>query len=403
VPVVIDRAEATERLAELAIYGTNLQPGQVLGISSYVGKEELTRLIARKGYQRGARWVDVVTFDHWLKRERIAHAAEETLDFVPPWLGERLLWLSEEHAARVSLSGPQAPTALDGLDPARTGRDMLPWVSEVGPVVNARTTNWTIVPAPTAQWAVKVYPGLETEEALDRLWEAIVHVCRLETPDPGAAWDERSATLKANAVRLTERRFDAIRLHGPGTDLTVGLLPTSTWLAGGAETVDGIQHHPNLPTEETFTTPDPARVDGHVTGTMPLELYGSTIRGLRVEFEGGRAVRIDADEGADALRAAAARDDGASRLGELALVDGEGRIGPLGTVFFDTLLDENAASHIAIGHAYERGVEDEADVARINHSSIHVDFMIGSPELDVDGITTGGDVVPLLRGGQWQI
>jgi aminopeptidase len=403
VAVVIDRAEATERLAELAIYGTNLQPGQVLAISSYVGKEELTRLIARKGYQRGARWVDVVYFDHWLKRERIANAAEETLEFVPPWLRERLLWLSEEHAARVSLSGPQAPTALDGLDPARAGRDMLPWLPEVGPVVNARTTNWTIVPAPTAAWAVKVYPELEPEEALDRLWEAIVHVCRLEGPDPGAAWAERSATLKANAARLTERRFDAIRLHGPGTDLTVGLLPSSIWLAGGAETVDGIRHHPNLPTEETFTTPDPERVDGHVTATMPLELYGSTIRGLRVEFEGGRAVRIDADEGADALRAAAARDEGASRLGELALVDGEGRIGPLGTVFFDTLLDENAASHIAIGHAYERGVKDEADAARINHSSIHVDFMIGSPELDVDGLTKGGEVVPLLRVGRWQI
>jgi aminopeptidase len=280
---------------------------------------------------------------------------------------------------------------------------MLPWLPEVGPVVNARTTNWTIVPAPTAPWAVKVYPGLEPEEALDRLWEAIVHVCRLETPDPGAAWDERDATLKANAARLTERRFDAIHLHGPGTDLTVGLLPSSIWLAGGAETVDGIGHHPNLPTEETFTTPDPERVDGHVTATMPLELYGSTISGLQVEFEGGRAVRIDADAGADVLRAAAARDEGASRLGELALVDGEGRIGPLGTVFFDTLLDENAASHIAIGHAYDRGVGDEADAARINHSSIHVDFMIGSPELDVDGLTDGGAVVPLLRGGRWQI
>jgi aminopeptidase len=403
VPVVIDRAEATERLAELAIYGANVQLGQVLAISSYVDKEELTRLIARKGYQRGARWVDVVTFDQWLKRERIAHAAEETLDFVPPWMRERLLWLSEEHAARVTLSGPQAPTALEGLDPARAGRDLLPWLPEVGPVVNARTTNWTIVPAPTAAWAEKVYPGLEQEVALERLWEAIVHVCRLEGPDPGAAWDERSATLQANAARLTARRFDAIRLHGPGTDLTVGLLRSSVWLAGGAVTVDGIRHQPNLPTEEVFTTPDPERVDGHVSGTMPLELYGSIVQGLRVEFEGGRAVKIDADEGADALRAAAARDEGASRLGELALVDGEGRIGPLGTVFYSTLLDENAASHIAIGHAYERGVEDEADVARINHSSIHVDFMIGSPELDVDGITTNGEVVPMLREGRWQI
>jgi aminopeptidase len=167
--------------------------------------------------------------------------------------------------------------------------------------------------------------------------------------------------------------------------------------------VDGLQHHPNLPTEETFTTPDPERVDGHVTATLPLELYGSEIRGLRVELAGGRVVRIDAETGAEALRAAAARDDGASRLGELALVDGAGRIGPLGTVFYDTLIDENAASHVALGHAYARCVEDEGDRARINESTVHIDFMIGSPELEVDGLTRDGEVVPLLREGRWQI
>ena len=400
---MLDRAEATDKLAQLAIYGTNLQPGQILAVTSYLGKEELTRLIARKGYERGARWVDVLYFDQWLKRERIANAPDDSLEFVPPWLSQRLLWLSEQHAARVSLSGPQAPTALDGLDPARAGRDLLPYLPEVGPVVNARTTNWTIVPAPTAPWAQLVYPELEPEAALDRLWEAVVHICRLDEPDPEAAWEARSATLKANAGRLTGRRFDAIRLHGPGTDLTVGLFRSSTWLAAGAETVDGIHHHPNLPTEECFTTPDPSRVDGHVTATMPLELYGAHIRGLRVEFEGGRAVKVDADEGADTIRSLIARDDGASRLGELALVDGEGRIGALGTVFFDTLIDENAASHIALGHAYERAVEDESELARVNDSSIHVDFMIGSPELAVDGLTAGGDAVPVLREGRWQI
>ena len=401
---MLDRAEATERLAELAIYGTNLQPGQVLAITTYPGKEELTRLIARKAYERGARWVDVLAFDMLVKRERIAHAPEGSLEDVPPWLTSRLRWLSEVRAARVSLSGPQDPDALAGLDPARAGRDLLPYLPEVGEVVNARTTNWTIVPAPTGPWARKVYPdAADEEEALDRLWEAIVHVCRLETGDPAAAWAARAAELKASAARLTERRFDAIRLRGPGTDLTVGLLPSSTWVADGAETVDGLVHHPNLPTEEVFTTPDPARADGVVAATLPLELYGAVIRGLGVELEGGRVVRIDADEGAETLRSAAARDEGAGRLGEIALVDGAGRIGPLGTVFYDTLLDENAASHVALGHGYARAVADEADRARLNESAVHIDFMVGSPELEVDGITAAGEAVPVLRRGEWQL
>ena len=168
-------------------------------------------------------------------------------------------------------------------------------------------------------------------------------------------------------------------------------------------TVDGLRHFPNIPSEEMFTTPDPLRADGHVTATRPLELYGAMIDGIRVEFEGGKAIRIDADKGADALRGIAAKDDGSSRLGELALVDGEGRIGPLGTTFFETLVDENSASHIALGNAYGHVVESDEDRARINKSSIHVDFMIGSPELDVDGLTTDGEAVPLLRGGVWQV
>jgi aminopeptidase len=167
--------------------------------------------------------------------------------------------------------------------------------------------------------------------------------------------------------------------------------------------VGGLRRFPNIPSEEMFTTPDPQRVDGHVTATRPLEVYGAMIDGIRVEFSSGRAVRIDADRGAETLRSIAAKDDGASRLGELALVDGEGRIGPLGTVFYETLIDENAASHVALGSAYELGVDDDAAKALVNRSAVHVDFMIGSPELDVDGITRDGDAVPVLRGGAWEI
>jgi aminopeptidase len=395
--------EWSEKLAALAVYGANVQPGQYVSVTTYVGKEEIARRIARLAYQRGARYVDVVTFDQWVKRERVAHAAEDTLDFIPPWMQERLRYLSDEHAARITLSGPHAPRALEGLDPARAGRDLLPYLPETGEIVNRMTTSWCIVPAPTRAWAEAVYPELDGDAAYENLWEAVAHICRLDADDPGAAWDERGADLKANATRLTDRRFDAIRLHGPGTDVTIGLLPSAHWAAGDLVTVDGRRHSPNLPTEELFTTPDPERVDGHVTATMPLELFGSVIEGIRVQFEGGRATKIDADKGADTLRSVAARDEGAARLGELALVDGEGRIGPLQTVFFDTLIDENAASHIALGHGYDHPVDDPTDKARINESRVHVDFMIGSPELAVDGLTGDGDAVPVLRQGAWQI
>jgi len=401
---VRDYADLTTRLADLIVgFGANVQPGQLVGITTYVGKEELTREIARAAYARGARYVDVLYADQWVKRERLLAAADETLDYIPPWMRDRMRYFSDEHAARIALSGPQAPHALDGIAAERAGRDLLPYLPETGKIVNLRTTNWCVAPAPTPDWAEAVYPGLTSDEALDRLWQAIAHICRLEADDPEEAWRERMRVVKQCAARLTERRFDAIRLHGPGTDLTVGLLPSSRWHAAEFTTVDGLDHYPNIPSEETFTTPDPLRVDGHVTATLPLELYGSIISGIRVEFAGGRAVKIDADENADALRSACAKDDGGTRLGELALVDAGGRIGPLETVFFDTLIDENAASHIALGSGYTLTVADEADRARVNESDIHIDFMVGSPALNVDGITGAGEHVPVLREGVWQI
>ena len=399
-----DHAELTRRLADLVVgYGANVQPGQIVGVTTYTGKEELTREVARAAYQRGARWVDVLTFDPWVKRQRLAYADESTLDYVPGWMVDRLEWLSDEHAARVTLTGPAAPEALDGIDPARAGRDLLPYLRNTGDVINRSTTNWCVAPAPTPGWASLVYPDVDPDEALDRLWDAIAHVCRLDEDDPAAAWQQRARTLEGVAARLTERRFDAIRLHGPGTDLTVGLLPSSTWHAADFTTVDGLRHFPNIPSEEMFTTPDPARAEGHVTATRPLEVYGAMIDGIRVEFSGGKVTGIDADRGADTLRSIAAKDEGSARLGELALVDKEGRIGPLGTTFYETLLDENAASHIALGNGYELGVGEDADRAKVNQSQVHVDFMIGSPELDVDGIPSAGEPVPLLRGGAWQL
>ncbi|HVF79849.1 MAG TPA: aminopeptidase [Solirubrobacteraceae bacterium] len=396
-------AVTIERFAELIVcFAANVQPGQIVAISTEPGKLELTRAVADRAYRAGAKFVDVMQFDLHVKRSRILHAAEDTLDYVPPWYGERVLALGEHRAARVALTGPSMPGLLSDLDPARAGRDQLPYLRESAQVVNARTTNWTAVPCPTQPWAQLVRPELEPQEALARLWKDVLHICRLDEDDPVAAWKERQDTLVGVAERLTGHGFDALHFEGPGTDLRVGLLATSRWISARFETADGIVHMPNLPSEEIFTTPDPRRVDGIVRSTKPLVAGGTIIRGLRARFEAGRAVAIEADEGGALLEQYAQRDEGASRLGEVALVDRQGRIGPLDTVFYDTLIDENAASHIALGSAYEFTVA-ESDFGDINRSQIHVDFMIGAPEVDVTGLIADGERVPVLRGGDWQI
>ncbi len=391
------------RFAELVVrFAANVQRGQIVAIGTEPGKLDVTRAIAAAAYRAGAKYVDVTLFDLHVKRARILHADEDTLDYVPPWLGERILALGELRAARIGLTGPVAPGLLNDLDPERAGRDQLPFLRESSQVVNERTTNWTAVPCPTGPWASLVYPDLSAEAALERLWEQVLHICRLDEPDPVEAWRSRQDVLVGVAQRLTERRFDALHFEGPGTDLRVGLLPTSRWISARFETAGGIEHMPNLPSEEVFTTPDPARVDGEVRATKPLVVGGTIVRGLRVRFESGRAVSFEADEGADLLARYAQRDDGACRLGEVALVDGDGRIGPLDTVFYDTLIDENAASHIAIGSAYEFTAGEE-DHDAINRSQIHIDFMIGAPDVDVTGVTADGERVPVLRDGAWQI
>jgi aminopeptidase len=297
-----------ERFADLAIgFAANVQKGQVVAIGAEIGKEAMVRALAAKAYQYGAKFVDVQYFDMHVKRARILEAEEDTLGYVPPWYGTRILDLGRLRCARIGLSGPATPGLLDDLDPRRAGLDQLPFVREAGVVVNERTTNWTIVPYPTLGWARQVHPGLPGDEALARLCEQILHVCRLDEDDPVAAWKERADLLVATAERVTQRRFDALRFEGPGTDLTVGLLPTTHFMAARFETVDGIVHMPNLPSEEIFGAPDPQRTDGVVRATKPLVIGGSIIRGLEVEFRDGKAVRIDADEGADVLRGYAAR------------------------------------------------------------------------------------------------
>jgi aminopeptidase len=262
--------------------------------------------------------------------------------------------------------------------------------------------NWSIVGYPTEGWAQVVFGTPDVE----RLWDAVATSVRLDEPDPVAAWQEHIATLERRSRALDERRFDALRYRAPGTELTVGLHPGSRWQAAN-DLSRGIRHVPNMPTEEVFTTPDARRAEGVVRATYPLTLQGRIVRGLEVHFSEGRVTQVRADEGEDLMRAYVETDDGASRLGEVALVDRNSRVGKTGIVFYDTLFDENASSHLAIGAAIVQAVDaedlspEERHARGVNHSGVHTDFMIGSDELDVWGVTKEGDEVPILHNGDW--
>jgi aminopeptidase len=399
----LTRGDVQDRLADLLVgFGANVQPGQIVDVSGLLENRDLMLAIVERSYKAGAIHVEADYIDLWLKRAKIEYGGDDVLGYAPTWQVERVRGLAEARGATISLASAPAQRILAGLDPQRLGKDVPPTSAEWLKAITEQTVNWTIGPAPTPEWAERVYPGVEPEEALDRLWNDIAFMTRLDEADPVAAWTARMEMLAGVARRLTERRFDRVRFEGPGTDLTVGLLPSSRFHAGGAETVGGIAHRPNLPSEEVFTTPDPARTEGVVRSTKPLELGGTLVSGLTVRFENGKAVEIDADEGADVLRGRAAHDEGASYLGEVALVDGDSRIGRLDRVFYTTLIDENAASHIALGSGFAWAVGDEHR-DRINASEIHIDFMIGSNEVDVTGLSASGDEVPILRGGAWQL
>jgi len=391
--------EWAARLAELAVgFGANVQLGQDVYLTAETGHLDGVRAVAEVAYARGARFVDVRWFDPYVQRSRIAYAAEETLGHVAEWELARQRQMGDDGAASIKLTGPTAPGALDALDPARVAQ------ASIGPSGFGRIetlVNWTVVPWPTAGWAAALYPDKDPDAALAALWGDVAAVCRLDEPDPVAAWRTRLNELSGIGQRLTALRLDAVRLRGPGTDLTVGLLPGARWQAS-AEMISesGIASVPNLPTEEVFTIPDPARVDGHVRLTRPALVSGRLVTGVQLEFRAGELVCIDGDDGVDALRQFTARDAGARRLGELALVGNEGRVGQVGRAFGVILLDENAASHVALGYGLADCVEP-ADRGSINVSEHHLDVMVGSSAVQVTGIDRAGRQHLLLDEGAW--
>jgi aminopeptidase len=392
-----------DRMADLVVdFGANVQAGQRVHVSASVGQEGLSRAIAARCYRAGAVFVNVVYADPWVQRARLDEAVDEALGHEPGWVVEMMRELGEERGANIGLSGPVAPGLLDGADPDRIRRDVPPGRHQAIQNLRGAKLNWSAIPCPTPGWAALVHPDLDPDAALAKLWEEVVHVCRLDESDPVAAWGERMDQIEHAKAALDELELDAVHLRGPGTDLEIGLLPTSKWMGGHLTTNYGLVHHPNIPTEEVFAVPDPERVQGMVRASKPLQLNGSIVRDFSVRFEGGRVAAIEAAENGAVLEAYAARDEGAARLGEIALVDRRGRVGPLRTVFYDTLIDENAASHMALGQGFDWAVGSE-DVERVNQSQIHVDFMFGSDEVEIDGVKRSGEQVALLRDGAWQI
>jgi aminopeptidase len=395
----------------------NIQPGQrllVIGPLANGGASldaaPLIRHIATSAYRAGASFVEAVYGDEALQVIRFAHAPRDSFSNYSAWLPQALINHVQGGNATLSvyandpdLFAHESPDLLSTVQEA-TARDVRPFREEI----SRNSINWAVVAAASPGWASRVFPDLPTEAAVTRLWDVIARLCRLDAEDPLAAWETHLAALERRAAFLNDRRYSALKYTGPGTDLTLGLPEGHIWISGRTKSRRGVPFTANLPTEEVFSIAHKDRVDGWVRSSKPLSYGGTMIDGFSLRFQNGAVVEMKADKGEGVLRRLLDTDPGARRLGEVALVPHSSPISQSGLLFFNTLFDENAASHVALGNAYKFTLahademsDEQFQAAGGNRSSVHVDFMIGNGDLDVDGVLADGTSEPLMRKGEW--
>jgi len=400
-----------DKLAEVAVrIGLGLAPGQEMVMTATLDAVPLARRITEQAYKAGATLVTTLFSDEESALLRFRHGPDASFDAAASWLYEGMAEAYRKGAARLAITGND-PSLLSREDPEKVSRVNRATSKAYRPALELITRheiNWTIVASASPAWAAAVFPDLPQDEALARLWEAIFAASRADQPDPVAAWKKHDANLHARADRLNEKRYSALHFRGPGTDLRVGLADDHLWLGGGTTARNGRYCIPNMPTEEVFTTPHKDRVEGKVTSTKPLSYQGTMIEGISVRFQGGKIVEADAARGKQVLQKMIETDEGARRLGEVSLVPHSSPIAASGLLFMNTLFDENAACHIALGQAYstcfregDKITQEQLAARGANSSLIHVDWMIGSNHIDVDGISASGSSEPVMRAGEW--
>jgi aminopeptidase len=392
-----------EKYAQLVVRtGANVQSGQTLLVEAQLEHADLVRAIADEAYRCGAAYVDVMIRDPWVRRSLVEHGPDDSLEFTPNWMTERVRKAAADGAALIGISSGSHQEVYAGLDLARVGRARhadaeREWLK----AVTNRDIAWSLIACPSEAWAHEALG----EPDVEKLWDAVAHALRLDEDDPAAAWTARLNELDERTRMLDERAFAGLRYRGPGTDFSVDLIPGAKWMAGRDTTRHGQPHVANLPTEEVFTSPHRDSANGTISSSLPLALRGGIVEGLQLTFKDGVCVDIQAQKGADLVRADMDIDEGGRRVGEVALVDRSSRVGETGVVFNNTLFDENAAAHVAWGDGIswvlgDRSLED-AHAAGMNESDTHTDFMVGRAELEVDGVTADGELVPILRDAAW--